>query len=167
MNTSCQLPAWSMHVCCFGNYFQIRPSQNIVWVCADENVSRSQKTRDHVYNFQKVKRQGIMFIIFGRYYRPKKYRLSGISVPVSAKKISAISVSVISAKTNIGRALATIAASLDIKCLQHCSCVQFLSGQSGSVISWLEVIQTDFPIISEHVQTGAEICDYNYSDEYE
>src|SRR6218665_1713134 len=84
-----------MHVHCFGNYFQIRPSQNIVWVCADENVLRSQN----------IDKEGIMFIIFGRYYRPKKYRLSGISVPVSTKKISAISVSAISAKTNIGRAL--------------------------------------------------------------
>jgi len=36
-------------------------------------------------------------LYFSRYYQPKKYRLSGISVPVSAKKISA--------KTNIGRAL--------------------------------------------------------------
>src|SRR6218665_1661125 len=41
-----------------------------------------------------------MFIIFSRYYQPKKYRISGILVPVSAQKISAIS-----AKTNIGRAL--------------------------------------------------------------
>src|SRR6218665_2357345 len=88
MNTSCQLPAWSMHVHCFGNYFQIRPSQNKVWVCADENVLHSQ-------NIDKG----------SCLYRPKKYRLSGLSVPVSAKKISAISVSAISAKTNIGRAL--------------------------------------------------------------
>src|SRR6218665_2965270 len=44
-------------------------------------------TRDHVYNFRSI-------------LSTQKYRLSGISVPVSAKKISAIS-----AKTNIGRAL--------------------------------------------------------------
>src|SRR6218665_2704666 len=46
-------------------------------------------TRDHVYNFRLI-------------LSTQKYRLSGISVPVSAKKISAISVA---AKTNIGRSL--------------------------------------------------------------
>jgi len=38
-----------------------------------------------------------MFIIFGRYYRPQKNRLSGILVPIS-----------VSAITNIGRALLTM-----------------------------------------------------------
>jgi len=70
-----------MDVHCFGNYFQIRASQSMVWVCTDENVLHNQnidKGSCLLFSVDIIDTKNIGYRQYRYPYRPKKIGIIGV-----------------------------------------------------------------------------------------